>query len=388
MTVHLIHVSPERVATTNALAREVPARLAGRHDIRVHHPDTAGVIEPGPGDILIGHPNRYAECLFRRSFRLAGWSRRIVFAPFSHALPADGAAIDDLVTDADLYLAVTGEYWVDTMAASRFSHWEYKTLRCDLGVNRDHFPLVKTRFNPPGKRRFLYIGNADPMKGGDFLARLADANPDIEFGWLFTGDHRHCLDHVLEPRAYKINVQMQASRLVRHPDMNWRGLEGLKLIAAHDVILSCGRSDAIPCETLEAAAWGLVPVTTPQCGYPAGDWIAHIPLDDVTGASAVIRHLHTCPTDALRRRQDAAQNQLAEKYNWALVAEQFCRALECPIPPEPSDPAWHRRRADNRHYLRRYLRCRRAGDAAIMAAHKLLRVPERILGRPAWDAGQ
>ena len=80
MTVHLIHVSPERVATTNALAREVPARLAGRHDIRVHHPDTAGVIEPGPGDILIVTPwsfqDEKCDIIYRYLPPQADWLRK------------------------------------------------------------------------------------------------------------------------------------------------------------------------------------------------------------------------------------------------------------------------------------------------------------------------
>lgn len=352
MTVHFVYVTGKGFDTSTAIAREIPARLRAHHDVQVHDPRDPATIRPEPGDVLIGHPNRHGDCLFRRSFAEAGWARRIVFAPFSHGMLEDAAAIDDLVDAADLYLAITGPYWFDSAGETAVSHWVHKMRRCDLGLNRGQFPRIKSRFNPPGMRRFLYIGNADPMRGGDFLAALADANPDLEIAWIRAADARHCLDGEVEPQTRRLSRAMRGSRLKIHNGVHWRQPSGLKVVATHDVILNCGRSDAMPSEVLEAASWGLVPVTTPQCGYLADDWMTHIPLDDVAGASAVLRALNGAPEADLLARQAAGVRRLDERYNWDAVARQVQGAITASIPPEPDDPAWQARRRRNRRTLR------------------------------------
>lgn len=358
MTVHFVYVTGRGFDTTTAISREIPARLGALHDIQVHDPRDPGVIRPGPGDVLIGHPNRHGDCLFRRSFVQTGWTRRIVFAPFSHGMLEDAAAIDELVDAADLYLAITGPYWFDSVGGTDVSHWAHKMRRCDLGVNRGQFPCIKSRFNPPGRRRFLYIGNASPMKGGDVLAAIAEANPDLDIGWIRASDARHCLDSEMDAPTRRLSRVMGRSRLSAHDALAWRQPEGLAVVATYDVILACGRSDAMPCEVLEAASWGLVPATTPKCGYPAGDWMAHIPSNDPAAAGAVLRALAQAPERELKGRQAAGFRQLEARYNWDQVAGQVHDAIVGPVPPTPDDPAWHERRRRNRQVLRRLRRRR------------------------------
>lgn len=369
MTVHFVYVHGDPVDSTMAIVHEIVPRLQPQHDIAVHHPSDPATIIPRPGDILIGHPNRYGDCLFRRSFKQAGWARRIVFAPFSHGLPKDAALIDDLVVEADLYLAITGPYWWEGIADTAFSHWHHKMLPLALGSNRDYFPPIRSRFNPPGQRRFLYIGNADLMKGGDYLAELADANPDLHFGWMRTGDGRHCLDASEEPPTDANRKRMMASRLEQLPAIRWRSPEGLQIIATYDVFIACGRSDAMPCEILECTAWGLVPVTTPQCGYPANDWITHIPLDNVGSASAILRAINALPDVELKARQAAGWRELDTHYTWDRAAAQVRHALECPLPEAPHGSEFQAREMQNRRALRKIVARERHSEWLQAAKH-------------------
>ena len=387
MTVHLVYVNGRGVDTTTSIAREVSERLAAHHPVTVHHPNSPTTICPEPGDVLIGHPNRYDDdSVFNRSFRQKGWSRRIVFAPFSHGLLDDAALIDGFVREADVYLAITGSYWFDAMEDTPVSHWRFKTRRCGLGIRRDHFPLIKKTFNPPGQRRFLYIGNADPMRGGDFLARLADTNPHLHLGWIRASDSRDCLD-VIDGRGTKaLRTVMERSRLVRHEAVHWRRPEGLPLVLSHDFILGCSRSDALNCDILEAVAWGLVPVATPQCGLPAAEWLTHIPLDDVRGASEILDRMNLCSTDELLNRQQRASAALERDYNWDGVAQQVREAIEAPLEVEPHDRAFQHRKAGNVTALRRIARRNRI-ETAIERALNLARPTRRVFGIMARAAG-
>lgn len=380
MTVHLVYVNEPSIDTTNAIAREVSKRLANHFRIVVCHPNDPVVIQPRQGDVLIGHPNRYGDCAFRRAFEQPGWAKRIVFAPFSHGLLADAAAIDDLVCEADLYLAITGSYWFDSVESTLVSHWRYKMMRCDLGVNREHYPRIKRHFNPAGQRRFLYIGNADPMKGGDYLMQLANANPDIDFGWIRASDSRDCLGSVVEPQTRGLSRRMLGSKLVPHY-ADWHLPGGMLLAAGYDFILNCGRSDAMPCEVLEGASWGLLPVTTPECGFAADDWMSHVPLGDVAAASRVLRALNECPEEALLARQAAGFRQLETRYHWDHVARQVREAIEAPIPAAPDDPAWRAMRQSNRRRLKGILRKERRANAVGRAAYYIVRRPAGVVRR-------
>lgn len=389
VTVHYVYVHGDsgNIDTTMGIAREVVPFLRARHDVALHHPNDPVTIDPRPGDILIGHPNRHGDCVFRRSFARPGWSRRIVFAPMSHAVLTDAALIDDLVAEADIYLGISGAVWMAGMADTLLSHWQHKFIRCGLGVRREHFPPIKSHFNPAGARRILYIGSADILKGGDYLADLADANPDIHFGWVRTGDSRHCLGHQENPETPAIRRRMRASRLHEHPVIDWRRPDGLKLLSTYDFIIAPSRSEALPCEILEAAAYGLVPLTTWQSGYAEDDWITNFPWGDVAGASATIRQMLDAPEAELQARQTAGRRQLDATYTWRHLADAVELALTIPLPAEPRDTRWQARKAANRKALHRIARQAERADVWFARRQVLLQIARELRHHP-WHAAR
>lgn len=351
--VHLVYNKGPRLKTPERITHELAERLGRRYSLQTYDPNEVGTVQPEPGDILIGHPSRYGRAgIFERSFERAGWAKRIVFCPFSHEMPLDAAMIDPLVERADRYLALCGPYWYDTAPRSLVSHWTHKMMRCDLGVNRDDYPVVKGAFNPSGKRRFVYIGNAGPMKGVDFFCRLAEANPQLQFGWIgWIGDH-------MRPPGTRLSVyralekRLQGPNITVHDGQDWRARRAVEIASTYDFLVTCGRSDSNPTTILESASWGLLPVATAQCGYYPEDWLVPIPLDDVAGASLVLQHLNDCPESELVSRREACFRKLDGYFTWDHAAEQVVECIEAKTPVEPDDPAWRERKRRNQRRLR------------------------------------
>lgn len=320
---------PRQRSTPFAITHELVKRLRNHYEVKVYDWAGRGQIQPGPRDILIGHPHPEPGRIFERSFRVPGWKKRIVFCPFHHGTMLDQMKyMDDLVSAADHFLAICGPYWTDTIENTITSHWAYKIKQLDLAVNRDHFPFVKNDFNPPGARRFLYIGHTEAYKGTDYLSQIADAFPDLTIGWIGSG-------------------QMQSDRILAHGRMDFAKAESLDLVRSYDFLLTCGRSDANPTTILEAAAWGLIPVCTPQSGYSRTSWITNIPLDDLPRAGATLRELNQKVDSTLKEWQSSAQRDLASHYSWDRFADEVIACLEAPIPTPPQEVSWSSRAVEN-----------------------------------------
>lgn len=381
-TVHFVYNKGPWLKTPERITYEIADRLARRYKVAIYDQREPITIRPEAGDVLIGHPSRYGPpSLFNRSFRQTGWARRIVFCPFSHGMPLDAASIDPLVEEADLYLALCGPYWFDTVETSVVSHWLYKMMRCDLGVNREHYPQVKHTFSPPGKRRFVYIGNAGPMKGVDFYCRLAEANPDLEFGWVGWIGDRMRPSGTLRRDYAALERRLQSGRITVNGGADWRERDHVKLVTSCDILVTCGRSDSNPTTILETSAWGLIPVAPLQCGYYGDDWLTNIPLDDVEGASRILRHLNTCPQEELIARREAGYRRLDSYYTWDHAAQQVIDCIEAPQPRVPSDPAWLERKRRNQIFLRKLLQTYTRQQAVEDTLHRARHLPGRIIGR-------
>ncbi len=347
MTLHFVYARGIRTSAPHSITQELLPRLRAATppfgDVILHDLADLRTLTPSSNgnDILLGHPHPDPRTIFAASLRHPGWKRRIVLCPYSHALLELNGWMDDLIEHADTFLAITGKYWFDSMGDSALSHWRYKTRRLDLAVNPQWFPAVKRAWNPPGQRRFLYIGYAAPAKGTDYLAALADANPDLHFGWIGGAG----------PIPSSSAIEM-------HGPCDFNLTESLRLIASYDFLISCGRSDANPTTILEALAWGLVPVCTPQSGYQNEKWLVNIPLDDLPIASALLHELNHAPESELSAAISAGRAELSTHYTWDRFGDDVIRTLRELRPARPSDAHWQATAAANRDRLRDFFKTR------------------------------
>jgi hypothetical protein len=92
-------------------------------------------------------------------------------------------------------------------------------------------------------------------------------------------------------------------------------------------MITAGKADGNPTTILEAMAWGLIPVCTPQSGYVDYSSIPNIPLNDINAAVKIIKDLQNMPEDILRQWQKENWNLLDAHFNWERFADQVIEAI-------------------------------------------------------------
>jgi len=344
-TVHFIYPHGRAISCPDAIGRNVGERLRTRYRVVHYDWDDTRVIEPGPNEVLLGHPHPVAWTCFRQSARRSGWRRIIWMSPYNHGDLHQLSFGDSVIEYCDAYLAITGNYWFSSIPQSPFSHWLPRMVHVDLAVDRSDFPVMKNSFNRPGARRFLYIGHAGWPKNTEYLTQIAQAMPEGEVSWAGRGDRAI---PGLKPLGYQDFRTEAAKRLVRE----------------HDFLLTVSHADSNPATVLEAMAWGLIPVCTAQSGYASYEGIRNIPLRDVGGALEVLRKLQHCPEESLRSMQQVNWEVLDTHFNWDRLAGQVIAAIEsCTRPPLECEPLsrklqlrWAALRSPHAPFSRRYLR--------------------------------
>lgn len=318
--VHLVYPHEQRISCPDAIGRNLSEHLRSRYEVHLYDWDSNQVIHPEQDDILLGHPHPSPRTTFRRSLPSKGWSRRLILAPYNHGDPRQSAWLSGIVQECDLFLAITGEYWMKTASSSSFAHWLPKMVQMDLAVDRNDFPAVKTDFNAPGRRRFLFIGHSRWTKNVDYLSRIAQRIGSDAVSWMGVGR--------AIPWTKPLGFQ------------DFRETQALELVAEHDFLLSVGRADANPAVVLEAMAWGLIPACSKESAHADLPGIVEVPLDDVDGAVRVLNDLQTTDATTLHQMQQENWSILDERFTWGAFAERAIDAIESSRSPDllPMDP--------------------------------------------------
>jgi glycosyltransferase involved in cell wall biosynthesis len=323
-TVHLVYPHGARISAPDAIGRQLGQRLERHYPVSYYDWDEAGTITPARNDVLLGHPHPHPLTRFRRALGRPGWRRILALAPYHHGDARQVAFLDGVLARCDQFLAITGNYWYASIKQSSCAHWFPKMVHLDLAVDRHHFPVLKRSFSPPGQRRFVYIGHSGWTKNTAYLSEIARALPDARIGWIGRGPHPI---EGLEPLGFQ-DFATEAGR---------------QRVAAFDFMLTVGTADANPTTVLEAMAWGLIPVCTPQSGYSGFAGIANIPAGRAGEAAAILRRLQEMPDAGLRDMQAANWQALDAHFNWDRFAQQVIAAIESDARP-PLGPASLRRR--------------------------------------------
>jgi glycosyltransferase involved in cell wall biosynthesis len=238
-----------------------------------------------------------------------------MLSPFHHGDLPQNAYIDRVIGLCDLYLAISGPYWFESLAFSPFAHWLPKMRRVDLAADRSEFPPAKQRFAPAGDRRFLYIGNAEPHKSPEYLSAIARRMPGGKISWI---------GPLTRPIA-------GVTPLGPH---DFRDERARRLVAEYDFLVTVGRADANPTTVLEAMSWGLIPVCTPSSGYVGYDGILNVPVDDPDAAAATLMELDATSDEWLAGLQRDNWELLDSDFTW----ERFLRRVVDAIESDESPP--------------------------------------------------
>lgn len=313
-TIHFVYPHSSRISCPDAIGYEVGKRLRRHYNVIQYDWIDSRRITPGPDDILLGHPHPAPWTIFQRSAAQPGWKLVLILAPFSPGYIVQQAFLDKPMERADRFLAITGGFWFSRIARSPFPHWAPKMTQLDLAVEQRNFPALKAQFNPPGSRRFLYVGNNALAKNPAYLSQLAQSLPETEIAWM-GGAHKQ---------------EIFGVRSLGFHDFQHKAAQDL--VGRYDFLLTVGSADANPTTILEAMSWGLIPICTPQSGYVKQPGIPNIPLNDPGAAREVLQRLQYAPEEELREMQAANWQLLEQHFTWDRFTSQIIDAIAQPVP--------------------------------------------------------
>ncbi len=315
MTVHLVYPTSDAIKTPFAIGRELALRIGQHYPVQIHDHRARYAITPQPGDVLLGHPTWEPDTVFNASVVKPGWRRKLCLHPFAPGDLHQVAHLDTILPYCDQFLAITGPFWYKELHATHCRHFAPKIVHIDLAVNRRHFPAIKSSFNPPGKRRFLYIGNHPWYKNMPYLDELAARLPEFDFTWIGS-----------EKKRYR-HLNQLGKRDFADP-------QARELAAGFDFLITVGRADANPTTILEVMAWGLIPVCTAQSGYDGIEGIINVPLDKPDDACLILRSLQNVDDATLRNWQSLNWQNLDQHYNWDRFSENILTAIDSDASPQ------------------------------------------------------
>jgi len=218
-------------------------------------------------------------------------------------------AVGRLLERSDVLFAIMGQYWWDQWPNSPFAHWLPKMVRLDMAIDTNLFPRVKKKFNLPGKRSYLYIGQNDPMKGTDLLSRLACAMPESRFGWIGYG------------KDIKGVTRVSQSRSLTPEFMT-------KMAIDFDFFISPSLADPNPTTILESMAWGFPVVCTPQSGYYENSYRKNIYRDKFEYSLDMLRWLQKADEKVLMKMSDESRRVVESEYTWELLIDTICKVID------------------------------------------------------------
>ncbi|MEY8877810.1 MAG: hypothetical protein AB9M60_14970 [Leptothrix sp. (in: b-proteobacteria)] len=308
-TVHFIYPrDASRHSSPWCIGNELGERLERDYRVQQYNWRDRVTIRPEPGDVLLGHPHWSQRAVYARSVRQPGFARRIILAPYVGDL-RQVALHDRVIDQSDLFMAITGRYWFDRIESSAMARWRPKMRHVDLAVNRSHFPTLERCFNPPGQRRFAYIGHTARNKNTPYLTQIAATGAHADISWIGRG--RKAIAG-LTPLGFQ----------------NFSTAAGREVLGGFDFTITVGDHDCNPTTILESLSWGLIPICTAQSGYLDTPGIVNVPLGDAEAASRVLAHLQQCPESELMQLRDDGERMLREQFHWDRVYAQIRAAID------------------------------------------------------------
>lgn len=305
MTIHLVYpVNQNKIAAPWSMGNHLFKFFKKiNYDVKVYQWTSFEKIIPQPGDILIGHAHPNPITCFRRSLKSPDWKKKYLLQPYNEDI-YQMSYINNFINEVDYFFAITGEYWFKRIENTIFASWKKKMIRIDMGINTKDYPVIKKKFNSPGKRKFLYIGN--DYKFNNFAKNI------------------NYLENIVDAYGYKyfgIVGNKSVGRAKYYGWLDFKSDIGKKIINEYDFYIIVSNNDANPTTILESMSWGLIPFCTKQCGYYNKKGIINVPINNIKQLVKILNKYQKMSTEKLNLIREANKNKIVSTYNW----EKICR---------------------------------------------------------------
>ncbi len=270
--------------------------------------DVNTVINVGVNDIVIGHPHPQNNTAIRRLFSQHAAAKFLLW-PFHSALPEINHYVLDLAEYANNLFMISGPYWTDNVDKTEFAQWENKIVRLDNAVDANIFRLSKKTFNGKGNRGLFVLGRSGKEKG---TTRLFELLARTNYRILIAGEYS----------ADDLAIIRNRNNITLLGSISWLDTSTVnKIVSECDFFINMSFSDASPTTLLEAMAVGLIPITTPQCGYYYQSLIM-LSDDDVVNHN-IIKHAQSMSEEYLKELQNNNRNIIEQRHNWNNITQQI-----------------------------------------------------------------
>lgn len=262
-------------------------------------------VKIGDGGIILGHPHPNPNTIVQQAFNNGiAFKRKILIFPIHHAIESIGRFTLPLIEKADIVFGIMGQYWYETLDNSMYSCWKEKIIPLDMAIDAKQYPVVKKRFNKPGKRGYLYIGGNRPEKGCHILNETMAGLGNLPKGWIGEGPDIPHMKHV----------------------SRWADLTPgfMSAIAEkYDFFINTSISDANPTTILEAMAWGFPVACTPQSGYHNMPSVTTLSTADIAKNIEDLLELQYMQEEKLLEISAINRSLVETNYTW----ERFCNSI-------------------------------------------------------------
>lgn len=306
--IHLIYLSGDLIRTPEAIGTNIAELLKKRgYKVKIYDPFLMKKIdlEKGKRNYLIGHalPNPFT--IFRMSLDIKEIEKKILLQPFCINDKKRFGYLRNVLPKVDYFAAICGKYWGNKIYKINDEFFKNNFKQIDLAIDLDHFKLIKTKFNKPGERKFLYIGNNHYSKNLEYFIALAKKISPSLFGSINT----------------KINFINNF-----HEYIDFSNPESLEIIKDYDFLLMTGKSDPNPTVILEAMAWGLVPISTKGSGYIEKDGVILL-TGELQKDVRILEKYQNIIEEDLLKIQSKNLKILKNEFNWLRFANQIIELI-------------------------------------------------------------
>jgi hypothetical protein len=238
---------------------------------------------------------------------------KFVIMPYTHD-PLYNRTTEELIRrHGKNLIIVSGKYWTDSWDRSPIKGYVENLLRVNMGIDASEYPVVKTRFNPKGKRRYLYVGHTGFYKNTAELERIAAAIPGFEGGHIGGGTIKGW------------------TKLADFADLTPEFMA--KIAKDYDIFLNTSTADASPTTILEQMCFGFAVACTPESSYDY-ESLTMLSTDDTALNVRALEELQQLDEEELLARAKRNRRYAIDFHNWDGICGKIAAFIASKPKPE------------------------------------------------------
>jgi len=230
-------------------------------------------------------------------------NRRYLVMPYANDPRLVSWVKDLVVSHADGVILIGSDRWTRNWENGAFNFLaRERVLQVNMAIDTAEYPRIKKNFNPPGKRKYLYIGHTGWYKNVAELERLASQTPGFQGAHIGIGNipgWKKIADFAsLSPSFMK------------------------EILHEYDIFVTTSTADAQATTILEQMSFGMAIACTPESGYEY-DSIERLSTHDTGRNVETLLRLQNADENELLERALKNRELLKKHHSW----ETFCDSI-------------------------------------------------------------